>query len=684
MKFNSRLLIRDLCAAGATALLSAVLIVGCATGQRTGKFWEKGDVGSADAYVQAETAKDQAVVANKTPAPGAGGKVAPASGTQDKTAGHVDFSDIPDPTTAPPSPSGAAPAMVDAGSTNAGRVAQTAVAATSGPQAAGSDSGGSIVAPYVQKRAPSGVVDNSQHDGEIVKPKAVFAKQLDPFAETDAEPFVASPSSRTHTAPPVPPVANSVLTPTPTPAPPAPTQATRSNGNPFAEDDGSLPPVVPTKGDLAQSPTKPLPTSPAAPSGTAAVAVPAAATDVFDLFSAPPPPTPGASASATPPATSQPAAMTPAVSQDASATAAMSKPAPVPIAVVKPAITSQARPQSAIVTPAGRRFGVRLDDEELNEAEPSPTRQAEAPVVEQAATQTMQAVPEAQAAAVTTPYENDTSACVAPPQAPVKRPASVSAPAAPSPAQDAWESTQTPKPASSAIRRSVPAPAPVRTVAPAPVTSVPVTSTALSPTTVTPTVVVPARVPSNSAPQSVSVTKTAARSESPSPAKPHSEPDKTRGPSDPMICDSASARRRYIGDVGSPTTTTLQKSHNDDFGTAVPSSPATPADKKSHSPVDGKSAACWDDPFVSPALKQRVSTADFSIPATPGSLSADDGRSIAAPSAASAEQANSGDPAHNTRRTGSHAWFVIGMIAGLAVSAVFWRHWRQSAEPQPG
>ncbi len=69
---------------------------------------------------------------------------------------------------------------------------QNAGAAVASAEIAGTAAGGSIVAPYVQKRSPSGPLDNSCHDGEILKPKTVSAKQLDPFAETDAEPVLGA------------------------------------------------------------------------------------------------------------------------------------------------------------------------------------------------------------------------------------------------------------------------------------------------------------------------------------------------------------------------------------------------------------------------------------------------------------------------------------------------------------
>ncbi len=101
MKFESRLLISQLCAAGATGLLSASFIAGCASGERTGRFWNRGDVASSDAYAAAALDRDQSVAANADPAiPAAGGKVAPASGTHDGT-GHVA---IPDAANTPPPP----------------------------------------------------------------------------------------------------------------------------------------------------------------------------------------------------------------------------------------------------------------------------------------------------------------------------------------------------------------------------------------------------------------------------------------------------------------------------------------------------------------------------------------------------------------------------------------------------
>jgi hypothetical protein len=213
MKFESRLLISQLCAAGATGLLSASFIAGCASGERAGKFWNQGDVGSSDAYAAAALARDQSFAANPNPTlPAAGDKVAPAGGTKDGT-GHVaipDTSDTPPPplvsdsdpsasAPAQPSPSPAPTSNVAAGSGTTGAAA--AGVAAGSVQVAGAAAGGRIIAPYVQKRQPTGVVDNNSHDSEIVKPKQVLAKQLDPFVETDAPLYGALNSMRPTAAP---------------------------------------------------------------------------------------------------------------------------------------------------------------------------------------------------------------------------------------------------------------------------------------------------------------------------------------------------------------------------------------------------------------------------------------------------------------------------------------------------
>ncbi len=73
--------------------------------------------------------------------------------------------------------------------------------------------------------------------------------------------------------------------------------------------------------------------------------------------------------------------------------------------------------------------------------------------------------------------------------------------------------------------------------------------------------------------------------------------------------------------------------------------------------------------------KHTVSTADFSVPAPPLPLEVDDAQSIvkAAPLATAGHDAN---------RARSRGWFVIGIVAGLALSSVVWRRWRESGEPQ--
>jgi hypothetical protein len=620
MKFNSRLLISELCAAAATALVSAILIAGCATGERTGKFWDKGDIKSSDAYVSAEMARDQSVAAKSHGAPGTSGKVAFTSGAQDGTTGHVSVPEFSDPPPAPPAANATpiSPGKSDAVSA-AARGAQNAGAAVGSAEIAGTAAGGSIVAPYVQKRAPSGPLDNNCHDGEILKPKTVSAKQLDPFAATDAEPFLAPSSIAKRPAPPAtasinPAAASTAAAPASTARPMLP------SGNAFAENDNAQTPVASTKANNNLIPMELVPGPRTATAG--------------------------------PPTAAQPATER--------------------VATVMPAAPAFVRPKSAaIAAPARPHSGIRLGDEDLDGDEQSPGRPEEKQVVESAATQP---APETHPNVAATPYEADTHhqadthhepdthGCVTSPPSPVANPARTTTPPAP-PAQDSWESTQTSKPETPSSRLSAPVAAPVNVTAVVPAAAEP---SPVQQAAATPAAVPLVAIPQRRAPLSVAPTKAAAARESVAVPK-VIEQSKDDGGSDPMICDSVSVHGRYTGNDTPPPAPAPNP-----FDAAPASSPV-PAAKRDHA-IEGKSTSFWDDAFGSPTLKHTVSTADFSVP---GPLE-DDCQSTGLQAASTAPAAFA---AHEARRSRSHAWLLIGMVAGLALSAVVWRRWRDQSDP---
>jgi hypothetical protein len=655
MKLNSRLLISELCAAAATALVSAIVIAGCASGERTGKFWDKGDINSSDAYVAAEMARDQSIAA-KDHAASTSGKVAFTSGTQDGTTGHVSVGDFSGPPAAPPAVS--APA-VSAGKSDVGsaaaRGAQNAGAAVGSAEIAGTAAGGSIVAPYVQKRAASGPLDNNCHDGEILKPKTVSARQLDPFAATDAEPFLAPAKVAQRPAPPATALVNSAAT-----APPA-TQAstahpTLPSGNAFAETDVAQTPVVSTKASTNPVPMELVPSEqPSAPVTPSTAPASAATVGGFDPSTPPPIPTGATSTLGPPPAPPQPA--------------------PERIATVMPAPPAFVPPKSVTVTaPARPPSGIRLGDENLNDDQQSAARPEEKQVVEPATTEP---APETHPSAAATPYEADTHhevdthSCVTSPPPPVGNPASVPAPPPSSPVQDIWEGTKASKPETPSIGQSAPVAAPVHVAALVPASTEPSRAQQASTTpAAVPLVAIPQRV----APPPATPTKATAARESVAASK-IIEQSKDDGGPVPMICDSASVHGRYTG-YDSPPPAPAPNPFD-----AAPASSPVPATKKVNKSIEGKSTSFWDDAFGSPALKHTVSTADFSVPVPPGPLE-DDCQSIgikgaSTPSAALAATRS----AREAGSSRSHAWFVIGMVAGLALSAVVWRRWRDHSDP---
>jgi hypothetical protein len=633
------------------------LIAGCASGERTGKFWDKGDINSSDAYVAAEMARDQSIAAKDHAAPSTSGKVAFTSGTQDGTTGHVSVGDFPDPPSAPPAANSTA---VSSGKSDAGsaaaRGAQNAGAAVGSAEIAGTAAGGSIVAPYVQKRAPSGPLDNRCHDGEILKPKTVSAKQLDPFAETDAEPFLAPAKVAQRSAPPAAALVNSAAMARPAATPPSAAHPTLPSGGAFAESDSAQTPVVSTKANTNPVPMELVPSEqPSAPTTPDAPASSAVSGDAFDASTPPPIPTGATSTAGPPPAPPQPA--------------------PERVATVMPAPPAFVPPKSVtIAAPARPHSGIRLGDENLNEDQQSAARSEEKQVVEPAATQP---APEAHPSVAATPYEADTHhevdtrGCVTSPPPPVGIPANVPAPPTPSPVQDTWEGTKASKPETAPSGQSAPVAAPVHVAAVVPASAEPSRAQQASATpAAVPLVAIPQRV----APLSAAPTKTAAARERVAAPK-VIEQSKDDGGPDPMICDSASVHGRYTGYDSPPPAPAPNP-----FDIAPASSPV-PAAKKANTSIEGKSTSFWDDAFGSPALKHTVSTADFSVPVPPGPLE-DDCQSIgikgpsSAPAAALAARS-----AHEAGSSRSHAWFVIGMVAGLALSAVVWRRWRDHSDP---
>jgi hypothetical protein len=662
MKLNSPRLIGQLCAASGVALSSAILIVGCATGEHTGKFWNKGDVNS-DAYVAAEMARDQSFAANKTPAAGGNGKVATVSGTQDGTTGRValpDFPDQPPPPLVPPVAVTVTSPKADAGRTAAGGAAvgsaQTATAVAGGAQAAGDVAAGSIVAPYVQKRAPSGALDNNRHDDEIVKTKSVFAKQLDPFAETDAEPFLAPPNA---TKRPMPAVARAVNpAPTLASAAPATTHATPPNGNPFAANDSAAPSAVSTKANATQTLTQPVSAPPAvAPSPPAAVVAPAASADAFDPSASPPVPISATSTMELVPTQSQPTAM--------------------PIATAAPGVNAvEAHKSAAVASPARRHVGVRLGDEDLNEDQQSPPHADQTQVVEPAATQV---TAEAHPPVAASPYEADHApACVATPPAPVKHPASATVPAAPSATQDSWESTKASKPRTPSNEPLAPISAPTR------VTTrvfVPMELVPRRQAPVMPDAMVSAPIQTSTPAISEAPIKAVAERTRVIAPKVYVERPQASPGSDAMICDSVSVHGKYTGDDDAPLADARPK---DLSHPATAAKSASPAAKKSPASMGGKTTSFWDDPFAASTPKHKVSTADFSVPAAPGPFDADDAPSSGLVAVSASVQSVSTSPARASARSRSRAWIVIGMVGGLAAIAVVWRLRRQHGKPQLG
>jgi hypothetical protein len=112
-------------------------------------------------------------------------------------------------------------------------------------------------------------------------------------------------------------------------------------------------------------------------------------------------------------------------------------------------------------------------------------------------------------------------------------------------------------------------------------------------------------------------------------------------------------------------------------------SPTRRAAKKTNGPFEGKSTSFWDDAWGSPTLKHTVLTADFSVPA-PGSLEAENSQSAGLKASPSAQRSNHSSAllARVLGHSRSHAWFVIGIVAGLALSTIVWRRRRDHGPSQ--
>jgi hypothetical protein len=462
-----------------------------------------------------------------------------------------------------------------------------------------------------------------------------------------------------------------------------------------------VPPVVSTKANIAQVPTQRLSASPpVAPSLPPAVTVSAPTADAFDP-SAPPPASISATSAVAEPVPTPPQPASAPTATSAAASNGLEVPQPVPL-----------------VLPARPHSGIRLGDEDLNEDQQSLPHPEQKQVVEPAATQV---TAEAHPPVAASPYEADRPpACVTLPSTPVRQPASTTVPPRPSATGDSWESTKASKSETPPREPSVPVPVPARAteqvftpldltprkhapVLPDAMVTVPThtpsahssaTYTSATYTSATRTSATRTSATRTSATHT-STTHTSAVQISDAPIRAVAEQErvaavkvfvdrpKTRGGSDPMICDSASVHGKYTGGEDPSPADGMLNPHDaapeKPTGLVHPAAPGIPAAKKAPAPVGGKTTSFWDDPFASPMPTQRVSTADFTVP-VPGPFDADDGRSIALKSAAASEQSASMGAA----RSRSRAWIAIGVFGGLAAIALVWRRRRHHDEPQLG
>jgi hypothetical protein len=155
-----------------------------------------------------------------------------------------------------------------------------------------------------------------------------------------------------------------------------------------------------------------------------------------------------------------------------------------------------------------------------------------------------------------------------------------------------------------------------------------------------------------------------------------------------MICDSARVHGKYTGGgaaarlVDAPPIPheAVPQKMTEVAHPAGTAKLAAPAAKKVGASNLGKATSYWDDPFASPLPTQRVSTADFSVPAPPGPFDVDDAHSTGLKAGSACDTSIAACPARASGRSRSRAWFVIGMLGGIVVSAVVWRRLHHHGE----
>jgi hypothetical protein len=167
-----------------------------------------------------------------------------------------------------------------------------------------------------------------------------------------------------------------------------------------------------------------------------------------------------------------------------------------------------------------------------------------------------------------------------------------------------------------------------------------------------------------------------------------------RAGGDPMVYDSASIHGRYTGDEIAPNSAAQQSAASQNAAElappksqpaaapAVPAKPIPPAArrpvKQGDSSPEGKSTSFWDDSQVAPAGKHTVSTAEFSVAAPSLPVDADGVRPTDAKPVGVSAAVLLGNAASKPGHVDSRVGLVIGMVIGLAMSAVVWRRWRHS------
>jgi len=156
-----------------------------------------------------------------------------------------------------------------------------------------------------------------------------------------------------------------------------------------------------------------------------------------------------------------------------------------------------------------------------------------------------------------------------------------------------------------------------------------------------------------------------------------------------MVYDSASIHGRYTGDENASSSVSPQSDvvasplkSPPAAAPAVLAKPIPPAAKKSIQRADpspeGKSASFWDDLQAAPAGKHTVSTAEFSVAAPSMPADGDEVRPSVANPVGISGGALPSNAASKPGPAGSRAGLLVGMVIGLAMSAVVWRRWRHS------